>query len=70
MMLWSREYQKSLVDSAICWANSNPRKKALKKKNQIKEVVPKMQFFVLKFEPQLPLILMITAKHSKGKSLT
>ena len=60
-MLLHRSYPERLVDSAIQRAIKIPRKIALKK--SVSKNVKKRPVFVIKFDPRLPAISSIQAKH-------
>jgi hypothetical protein len=59
--LLARGYQEKLIDSALVKARNIPRKAALKRSQ--KKEQPKGPIFAVKFDPRLPSVSSITAKH-------
>ena len=62
-MLLERSYPERLINSAIDRARKIPRKKALKRTVKVKNDTSKRPVFVVKFDPRLPSISTIQAKH-------
>ena len=61
-MLLSRDYPERLIDSALNRAISIPRKQALKRSKKKKDT-QKRPVFAIKYDPRLPAIQTIQAKH-------